>query len=704
MLYWDKYVGHEPMLCGKRKKYDNNIYTFDIETTSYLILNGKQINASEYLNLSEDEQSDAIKCSTMYIWQFGVNEIVYYGRTWEELKQFLYNLNQSVPDLKYLFVHNLAFEFQFLKSNFHFEDVSARKAHKVMTAMFRDYNILVKCSYMMSNCALKFLPDLFGLPVEKMVGDLDYSKIRTSVTPLDEKEMRYCEYDCLVVYHYILYELKTYEDVKHIPTTSTGHVRKELQQLVMTDFKYRRLVGKAINTNPHIYNLLQQSFGGGYTHSSFAWTSEIIRNIDSFDETSAYPYVLTAFKFPSSEFKFCKIKRREDMSKRLAYLVVVRFKNIKCKYINHFISASKCRNIHGAKYDNGRIIEADEIEMTLTDIDFYFILDTHKCSYEIIECYYANYNYLPKQFINFVLDKYENKTKFKDVEEKKLDYQKEKNKFNALYGMSVTNTIRDDVRYDDELQEWFEEELSNEDIEEKLYGEKKKSFLSFAYGVWVTAYARDNLLRRVIELDDYVVYCDTDSIKLREGYDESVFIKYNQSVRDKIKNVSELLEIDMARYEPEDIYGKKHLLGVFEDDGHYEEFITQGAKKYAYTKWKSNKKIKENETNVIEKGEEKSLVLEITVAGVPKKGAMAMKSLDDFHDDFVFNFENTNKNLLVYVDGQQPFELVDYLGNKHLVTDKSGCCLLPTTYVLGKAEEYANLISDESSKRAVYKE
>lgn len=47
--------------------------------------------------------------------------------------------------------------------------------------------------------------------------------------------------------------------------------------------------------------------------------------------------------------------------------------------------------------------------------------------------------------------------------------------------MTVTNTIRDDVEYNDELGEWFETELSNDDIIEKLESEEKKSFLSFSW-------------------------------------------------------------------------------------------------------------------------------------------------------------------------------------------------------------------------------
>lgn len=50
------------------------------------------------------------------------------------------------------------------------------------------------------------------------------------------------------------------------------------------------------------------------------------------------------------------------------------------------------------------------------------------------------------------------------------------------------------------------------------------------------------------------------------------------------------------------------------------------------------------------------------------------------------------------------FELIDYKNKKYTVNEKYGCVLIPTTYELGKSEEYANLISDESSKRSIFKE
>ena len=685
MLYWNKYngIGHVPNIRGKRKTYDSNIYTFDIETSSYYELDGKTYPAIKYDILSEKDKKRCIKRSHMYIWMFGINDLVYYGRTWDELREFLKRLDNHIRDLKYVFIHNLAFEFQYLKSNFHFDEVSARKSHKVITAIMRDYNIMFKCSYMMSNVALKFLPKVFDLPVEKKVGDLDYDLIRNPNTPLSDKELGYCEYDCLVLYHYILKELEVYEDVKHIPTTNTGKVRRELQELNRSNFKYRRIVYKAINTNPIIYNRLCEAFLGGYTHANWIYADTVLKNVDSYDIASSYPYVLVSQKYPNNEFRPCKIKRREQMSKRLAYLLVVKFTNIKSRYYNSFISSSKCRNLRGAKYDNGRLIGASEFEITLTDIDFYFYLDTYDCDYEILDCWYSSKSYLPKTLIEFILDKYVGKTELKGVSGKEMEYGRIKGMYNSIYGMSVTNNIRDNVKYDDSSGLWDEVPLSNEEIVKALESEKKKAFLSFAYGVWVTAYARDNLLRRVIENDDFVVYCDTDSCKLVEGYKKEVFDEYNKSVMEKIEKVSELLDLSVNKYMPSDIKGIKHPMGLFEKECTYQEFITQGAKKYAYVE------------------DDK---IHITVAGIPKRGAAALKSLDDFKDDFTFNYKDTGKNLVLYTEDQSPIEVEDYLGLKYMVTDKSGCCILPNTYKLSKSLDYANLISDDSSKRARYKE
>ena len=93
---------------------------------------------------------------------------------------------------------------------------------------------------------------------------------------------------------------------------------------------------------------------------------------------------------------------------------------------------------------------------------------------------------------------------------------------------------------------------------------------------------------------------------MSHGYDKKAIDEYNDSVRKRIEKASNVLGIPMERFEPKDIKGNKHLLGLFEyettskeDKSHtYQEFITQGAKKYAYKDMDGG--------------------IHITVAGVPK--------------------------------------------------------------------------------------
>lgn len=686
MKYWKEYNGHCPDIRGKRNQYDNTIYTFDIETTSYLILDNKQIPAIEYLKLSKKEQEECIFMSNMYIWMFSINEQVYYGRTWDELKAFMLRIEYWATDKKkFVFVHNLAYEFQFMRNAFKFKNVFARKYRKTLKFELQEFNFEFRCSYMMSNSSLEKLPKIYQLPIEKKVGNLDYNILRNSKTVISEKELEYCENDCLVIYHYILKELETYETIKNIPLTSTGHVRKELKDLIQNDYSYRNKVRRSVNVDGHVYNLLISAFAGGYTHANWIYADEIIENVDSYDFTSSYPYVMVTHKFPATEFRKINITKIEQFKSCFAYIINVKLKGVSCKYYNNFISQSKCKRILKGRYDNGRLIGAEELEIILTDVDFRFIMETYEIEeYEFLEVYYSIYDYLPKQFIEFILQKYVNKTEYKNVAGKEVEYALEKAKFNSLYGMSVTNNIKDNVIFDNE-DGWKEVPLINEEIKALLEKEQKAGFLSFSYGVWVTAWARYNLLSNLVKFDKNVIYADTDSLKLYGNYDKMIIENYNKEVENKIKEVAKELEIDIEKFQPKDSKGIKHILGVFEHDASYDKFITQGAKKYAYI-------------------DSKDKEIHITVSGVPKKGAKALKKLEDFKDNFIFKYEDTGKNLLIYNDEMESFELEDYQGNKELIDAKYGCSLVPTTYELGKSEEYAYLISDDSAKRAIFKE
>lgn len=399
--------------------------------------------------------------------------------------------------------------------------------------------------------------------------------------------------------------------------------------------------------------------------------------------------VMLTEKFPSSEFKKCKIKNINQIIDNFCYIVIVKFKNIRCKYYNTFISQSKCNYLIEGSYDNGRVIKAKELEIVVTDVDLKLIFETYDFdSYEFIEVYWSYKDYLPIEFIKFILEKYNKKTKLKGVPGKDIEYALEKALFNALYGMTVTNNIRDTVIYDNE--KWEEIPLNNDEILNLLQKEKEKSFLSYSYGVYVTAYARRNLLENLIKLDNYQIYADTDSLKIKEGYDKKIIEDYNKKVIEKIKKVCSDLKLNYSDFSPKDINGNTHTIGLFENESEknqkftYKEFITLGAKKYAYKDF--NNKI------------------HITVSGVPKEGAKSLKKLEDFKNDFIFEYKYTNKNSMCYNDNQFYWDLKDYNNKIYRVTEKYGICLFPCEYTLGISNEYADLIEENSSKHAIFKE
>ena len=665
-------------------KDDDSIYTFDIETSSILLLNGDVINSDKYDDLTDSDKDKCIKIGFMYIWMLGINDNVFYGRTWEELRIFLGKLNKRKKDI---FIHNLSFEFQFLSGNFKLINVFARKERKVIKCEMEEYNITFRCTYYMTNVALSKLTDVYNLPVEKKCGDLDYSLVRNSKTPLTATELLYCEYDCLVIYYYIKQELSMYKKFNKIPNTLTGRVRKELQARVLKNYNYRSKLQKCINTDPHIYNLLIDCFAGGYTHANWLYVNEVIKNVVSWDFTSSYPFVMLVEKYPSTTFKKCNVSNiKSILYDDFAYIINIEFKNIKSNYFNNIISKSKAYYIENGVYDNGKIVSASLLKIVINEIDLKIIQEFYSFDeYNILEIYYANKSYLPYELLDFILDKYHNKTAYKNVSGKEYLYSIEKSKFNSLYGMCVTNNIKDNIEFNNEGL-WTTKKISNYDILDKLSVERKKGFLSFAYGVWVTSYSRYNLLSNVRLLDEYTIYCDTDSIKLTEGYDINVIYNYNKQVDDKIKQVANFYNIDIKRFEPVDCKGIQHKIGLFDKDGEYLYFKTLGAKKYCY----------------IDKAKEK---LHITVAGVPKKGVSALKNnINNFNDNLFFNACDTGKKQIFYNDEQPVIKVIDYLGNEDVISEKKGICLMPCSYTLSKSLVYAPKLSDISSKRKKYEE
>ena len=84
-----------------------------------------------------------------------------------------------------------------------------------------------RCSYILSGLSLaKTAENLTMHKIEKLKGDLDYSKIRHSQTEITETEWHYIYHDVMIVTDYIDECIVESGDITKIPMTNTGRVRR----------------------------------------------------------------------------------------------------------------------------------------------------------------------------------------------------------------------------------------------------------------------------------------------------------------------------------------------------------------------------------------------------------------------------------------------------------------------------------------------
>ena len=666
---------------NKKIEYLNVPSVVDIETSSFINNNGE-------------------KTAIMYCFTIGINGHSYFGRTYDELFEMLQlftdTFNLSFEKRLIVYVHNLAYEFQFFYKRFSWNRIFAIKDRTPLTALTTG-GIEFRCSFLLSGYSLEKTGEhLQKYKVEKKIGDLDYSLLRHSKTPMTKEEIGYVLNDGLVVMAYIQEYIEQVGNITRIPLTKTGSVRKycrdeclyggggKHKHSVSNYRNYRAIMNQTTIASVNEYKQLKRAFSGGFTHANGLCVGTNVNDVTSFDFTSSYPYVMISEKFPMMKGELIEHLTREifDLSiQKYCCLFDVTFVGLKSIiFYEHYISSSHCINLKNFRLDNGRIIDADELTITITEQDYFII---KKCySWEKMKVKnFRRYkrNYLPTAFVNSILKLYKDKTELKGVDGKEIEYLNSKELINSCYGMAVTDICREETIFNVDNNIW-DADKPPIDYEKDLekYNNSKQRFLSYAWGVWVTAYARRNLWNGIFEFKEHYLYSDTDSLKVIHEQEHTKYIEsYNEKVMLKLKRAMDYHRLPIEICSPKSIDGKVHTIGLWDREYHLQVFKTLGAKRYMVR---------------FDNGKES-----LTISGVNKKIAIPyLQSKGDifsqFKEDMYIPKGYTGKKIHTYIDEERIGVVSDYLGNVEEYHEYSCVHLEESDYTLSLARDYVEFL------------
>lgn len=637
---------------GNKKTYVDCLFAFDIETAT----------------------NKALQVNYMYVWQFQIGtRYTIIGRTWEDYYDLCCRLSASIgKDTAVIYVHNLSYEFQYLKGIYAFgeHDVFASSDRRIIKCTALG-NLEYRCSMMLSNMSLAQFTSSMGVEHVKLEGKDIYDKEYYPWSILPSHVLEYASYDVIGLVEAVqaLMDLNG-DDLYTVPLTSTGYPRRDMKAAMR--YYPRRLIQRTLPPLP-VYRLLEEGFRGGDVHANRYYAGRILSEetcgsrVRSADRDSSYPDVLCNKPYPMGEWKEEECTgnnlRRLMTEGERAVIARLRFWNVTLSDPwngDPYIPRDKCSYVRRGQFDNGRVLAADELIIVCTDIDYYIITKDYRFSeVEVLEMYSSEYDFLPEPFVKVVCDYYVQKTALKHSG-RDMEYAKAKSRLNGIYGMTATKVLRAEYVFRDG-QLVPDTSTSDEEALSKAY---KNAWSSYAWSVFCTSWSRYELWQGIQNVGHAnFVYCDTDSVK----YLDAPFITWDSYNQEHMEQ--SVLSGSMAY----DSKGNPHYMGVYDDEGSYARFRTLGSKRYAY--------------------EDDDGKLHITVSGVAKKaGAKELGTLDRFEDGFMFM--HSGKTASKYVDkpAMDYLYLKDDDGKSRQIRIVPYILIEETTYELSLSEEYRNLL------------
>lgn len=713
-------------------KYADIPVAFDIEVTSdiQVCINGR-IYPRCMATVAEVKRGNGFykKAAWMYSWQISFMNTetkiprAYIGRTWEEFEDMVLWLRHKY-DLSYdkrlvWVIHNLSYEFQFLKSRFIWDKVSAREKRHVMRCA-DIYGFEFWDSYVLAASSLAVVAhNLEKFRVRKTKEKFDYSLIRSSMSELSADEKRYCINDVTILSAYMYEQTALYDMIISIPMTNTGRVRRLVQKACKSK-SYRQLM-KMLTLDYWQYELCEMARGGGLTLGSPQTAGDILEWIFGVDFVSDYPdIIITCDQFPmSAPLTRYNITLEEFDNARFAnkfFVCSVTFKNIKQKRLQASpVASSKCifPEEITPRLNNGKLFSAEKVSMSISSTMFQIIKQFYKWDDITINAGIEwQTDYLPRELVNVVAYLYKRKADLKtainDAKEQgrtkseiaalQTEYALAKSQLNSCYGMLCQRLLTDKVDF---VEDWDEDTVSLDNISEddkidelKRYSNMgegyRKRFSYMPWAICIVDEAKLKLCRIIAEAGKDFVYGDTDSAKIQFVKKHEAFIDaFNKEQYERVERACDHFKFDD---ETRDVllHNEGFAIGCADkNDMLARKFKHYGAKRYLYQDMGGD--------------------IHVTVAGVQKAAFEkylrkcrlnyqdpfeVFKATEDPIESLNLSPEWTGKQSATYIDEPTCGFGIDYQGNFFAYEELGSVYMEGASYCLSLCDEYQGFLYD----------
>lgn len=479
---------------------------------------------------------------TISIRAFDMNIVTLYGQKPSDCASTINKIMQNLQGEQTIFyVHNLAYDWVFLRK-FLFAQFGLpnrqlnTKSHYPILIEW-ECGFILKDSLILAQRSLdKWAKDL-DVEHKKALGKWDYDKIRNQSDILSPDELEYIEHDTLAGVECLdKLRLQLNKQVYSMPYTATGIPREDVRNLAKSNNGKDRFNSMCLGYDQYIK--AEKVYHGGYTHANrYLIDTLISETVTCYDFASSYPFVLLSEKYPMEKFtkwNNCDIDFIIRNINEYVFMFKLILVNVSLKDYDIPMPAlqfSKCVHIINPILDNGRILQADYLEIYLTELDLDVIVSQYDYSQHICtEVELAIKDYLPRWFTDYIFSLFEAKTKLKGGDP--VAYALAKAKLNSVYGMCVQKSIKQTINEQYLTGEYIEEVGDPEELYDK-YLKNRNSILPYQWGVWVTAYAFRNLFK-LGQCCETWVYSDTDSC-YGINWNQDKISTYNQQCVDKLK-------------------------------------------------------------------------------------------------------------------------------------------------------------------------